>query len=526
MQLRWYQEEAIGALFQYFSVSNGNPLIAMPTGTGKSLVIAEFVHRVVKYYPGQRVMMLTHVKELIVQNMQKLMAVWPTAPAGIYSAGLNRRDLRYPITFAGIGSVHNRANQFGHIDLVIIDEAHLVSTKGTTMYRSFLSKLKAVNPYLKVIGLTATPYRLGSGMLTEGGLFTDVCYDITDMASFNRLVAEGYMSPLIARRTNLEYDIQNVRLQGDDLNQTDLQEALDIDSLTYSAVKETIENGHDRRQWLIFASGIQHIQNVRDCFDSFGVPVTCVHSDMDDKERDHNIEVFKNGQVLAMVNNNILTTGHDFPYLDLISVMTVTMSPNKWVQMLGRGTRIAPMKRDCLVLDFGKNTQRLGPINDPVVPRKKGKGGGIAPVRICPSCNTYNHASARQCVNCGMEFPRELKIEQQASTHEVMKNGLPVLEDFKVNSVVYVKHKKPTSEYATLKVTYFCGLRLFTEYVCLEHPNFASKKARDWWRGRCDIPPPATIDEAMTCVNSLREPKSIKVWMNAGKHPEVLNYEY
>ncbi len=525
MKLRWYQEEALDAVWQYFCTKAGNPIIAMPTGTGKSLVIAEFIRRMMQY-PGQRVMMLTHVKELIVQNMQELLAVWPTAPAGIYSAGVGRKDYHCPITFAGIGSVANKANLFGHIDIVFIDEAHLVSHSSTTMYRKFLAKLKKVNPSVKVIGLTATKYRLGLGMLTEGGLFTDVCYDITTMESFNRLVAEGYLAPLIPKRTTMQYSTDGISRVGGEFNQKELQAAVDVDQLTYAAVRETIELGYDRKHWLIFASGVEHCEHVAAAFDSFNIPVTFIHSNLTGEERDRRLLDFARGKYRAMVNNSILTTGYNFKPLDLISVMAPTESTSRWVQMLGRGTRPSPEtgKTNCLVLDFAKNTQRLGPINDPCIPKKKGKGGGTAPVKICPACNTYNHASVRECVNCHYEFPKELKIDISASSIEVMKDGLPVVEEFKVSRVVYNIHHKENKP-STLRVTYYCGLRLFTEHVCLEHVGFASKRARDWWRARSDIEPPETVTEAMHHINDLEEPLKIAVWLNT-KYPEIVRHDF
>jgi DNA repair protein RadD len=105
IKLRYYQEDAISAIFKYFSSHTGNPILALPTGTGKSIVIAEFVRRVLQTWPGQRIIMLTHVKELIAQNAAKLQSIWPNAPMGIYSAGLNSRDMMMPIVFGGVQSV-------------------------------------------------------------------------------------------------------------------------------------------------------------------------------------------------------------------------------------------------------------------------------------------------------------------------------------------------------------------------------------------------------------------------------------
>ena len=273
INLRYYQEDSISALYHYFMTNHGNPVVALPTGTGKSIVIAEFIRGVFQHYPGQRIMMLTHVKELIEQNFEKLITLWPSAPSGIYSSGMKRKDTSCPITFAGIASVHSKAAEFGHIDLVLIDECHLVSPNSSTMYNGFLAKLRERNPWLKVVGFSATPYRLGLGLLTDGGLFTDICHDLTGMEAFNRLVAEGYLAPLVPKRTRMEYDTSDVKVQGGEFVQRDLQVAVDKDALTYAAVQEMLEYGQDRAHWLIFASGIEHAEHVGAALDSLACPL-------------------------------------------------------------------------------------------------------------------------------------------------------------------------------------------------------------------------------------------------------------
>ncbi len=532
MQLRYYQAEAIEAIYAYFSKKQGNPLVALPTGTGKSVVIGEFIRGVYQRYPNQRVMMLTHVKELIEQNLDKLLTIWPTAPAGVYSAGVGRKESNFPITFAGIASVSKKAEAFGHIDLVLIDEAHLVSADQDTLYQKFLADLKKVNPYLKVIGFTATTYRLGLGSLTNGGVFTDVCYDQTTMEAFNRLVAEGFMAPLIPKRTSMEYDTTAVKVRGGEFSQHELQAAVDKDSLTYAACTETMLLGHERKHWLIFATGIEHAEHVASNLDSLGIPAVVIHSKMTTADRDAAIAGFKSGKYRAAVNNNVLTTGFDFPAIDLISVMRPTKSTVLWVQMLGRGTRPSPDtgKTNCLVLDFAGNTRRLGPINDPVVPKAKGeKGEGIAPVRMCDVCGTYNHASARVCIECGSEFPRELRIRQTAYSDELMKPSptgpaFPKVETFPVDRLTYSEHNKPGKPPAIV-ANYYCGLRMFKEYICLEHPGYAGKKARDWWRQRSPNDPPETTLEALGRLGELSTPARIRVQLDL-QYPEIKGVEY
>ena len=501
-------------------------------------------------------MQLTHVKELIGQNYKTLLRMWPQAPAGIYSSGLRKFDTHYPITFAGIASVVNSPEVFGKIDLIFIDEAHLVSPKEGTMYQNFIAALKRVNPYLKVVGFTATHYRLGQGLLTEpGSIFTDICFDMTNLNAFNWLLEEGYISQLIPKRTGLTLDVSNVGMVSGEFNQKDLQQAVDKDAITHRALQECVQLGQDRNHWLVFASGVDHAMHIRDMLESMGVPATAVHSRMATAERDANIAGFLSGEYRAMVNNGILTTGFDYPEMDMIVMLRPTQSPGLWVQMLGRGTRpvyadgfdlntksgriaaqqVGP-KKNCLVLDFAGNTARLGPINDPVLPRKKGHGAmRAAPVKICETCGTYNHTRATFCINCMAPFTILSQITTNASTGELIRKGngspgmeLPKMEWLKVDRVTYTRHEK-VDRPPSLKVTYYSGLRRFEEWICFEHEGFAKRKAHQWWDARYRedllLPPPESVNESLSKVNKLLIPRSIKVVVNK-KYPEIVDYGY
>lgn len=528
MQLRPYQLEAKNSIFEYFQQGKtGNPLVSMPTGTGKSLVIADFIKQVMEQWPNQRILVMTHVKELLVQNSDKLKTLWPRAPYGIYSAGLNQKEVTYPITFAGIASAVKVIEKFGHIDLMLIDEAHLLSPKSDTMYGKAISKLKEKNPYLKVIGFTATPYRVGQGLLTnEGGIFTDICYDISHLSAFNKLIADGWLATLIPKRTVTAIDISNVGISNGDYNAAELEATMDVNALNYQVCKEMVQYASDREKWLIFAAGVKHANHIADMLKTFGISAVAVHSKMGDGERDKAIENFKSGSLRCIVNNNVLTTGFDCPSIDFIGMLRPTMSCGLWVQMLGRGTRPSPGKQNCLVLDFAGNTKRLGPINDPLIPKQRGKGkAGVAPIKICDKCGVYNHANATFCDNCGFEFPRTIAITRNASDEELIKSDSPTLEWFKVSKVTYAERKygdKPP----LLKVTYHCGTQKFDEVVCLEHPGEASRYARDWWCKRMgvDVAPPS-IKDALQWTQLLKAPKSIKVWMNCKPYKKIMQVE-
>ena len=541
---RDYQTEAVKSIWEYFQQKTGNPLVAMPTGTGKSVVIADFLRTIYSAFPAQRVMVLTHVKELIQQNYEKLLLVWPMAPAGIYSSGLGRRDTVHRIIFAGIASVAKRAAEFGRIDLVLVDECHLISPTEETMYNAFFAALRAVNPHLKIVGFTATAWRLGVGKIEGAGLFTDTCFDITHLQAFNRLIDEGYLLPLVPRQPRSLLDVEGVHMRGGEFVAGELQAAVDREEVTHAALKEMIEHGQGRNSWLMFCSGVEHAIHTADMLTDMGVPCAAVHSKMPDKERDAILADYRAGRKWqAVANNNVLTTGFDHPALDMIGMLRPTASPVLWVQMLGRGTRplYAPgfdlttvkgrlqaiqnsSKRDCLVLDFAGNTRRLGPINDPVIPRKKGEKGGEAPVKLCEACNTWNHASARVCFNCGSEFRFAVKIQHQASTDELIKKDWPVVEVFRVDTITYESYQKPGKP-AMVRVTYYSGLRKFNEYVCLEHDGFALRKAKIWWRERTQAPVPATVHDALCATDFLKSATHLRVHINK-QYPEIMAHCY
>jgi DNA repair protein RadD len=265
---------------------------------------------------------------------------------------------------------------------------------------------------------------------------------------------------------------------------------------------------------------------------------------MSSGERDANIADFKAGKYRACVNADVLTTGFDFPALDCIILLRPTNSPGMHVQILGRGTRpvyldgfdlstkegrlasmAASAKQNCLVLDFAGNTQRLGPINDPRIPRKKGEGTGDIPIKMCNYCGCLCHISVRECDNCGEEFKFEEKITAVASTVELIVRDEPQVEMFSVDRVTYAPHSRPGTQ-PSLKVSYYSGVRRFTEWVCLEHyGNPIQRKAHVWWRQRATSEPPATVAEAILQANTLAEPKQIRVWVNK-RYPEVLSYEF
>lgn len=358
IELRPYQAEGLAAIWDYFSSGQtGNPLIAWPTGTGKSIVPAIFIKYVMGQWPNQRFLMITHVKELIQQNYDVLRMVWPNAPVSIYSAGLGLKNPAMPIVFGGVQSMCKHPAIFGHRDIIFIDEAHLINQHDTSMYKTFLSTMKLINPNVKIIGMSATPFRMGWGLITDpmidehgndGRLFTDIVHDITGIESFNRLIAEGYLSPLIPVRTHEELDISEVGINGGEYIQSQLQAAVDKKDLNYKICKEITAVGEHRRCWLTFASGIEHAEHLAENFRSFGISAAAIHSKQKSEFNDEAIKDFKNFKLRCIINYGKLTTGFNHPWIDYIPMVRATLSVPLWVQMLGRGTRPAEGKLNCI----------------------------------------------------------------------------------------------------------------------------------------------------------------------------------
>lgn len=535
MQPRWYQEGAVNALYNYFGSNSGNPLLCVPTGAGKSFIISMFLYGVLAQYPGQRIIVATHVKELVRQNFDEFVGYWPQAPAGIFSAGLRRRDYTAPITFAGIGTLVNSIDLFGHIDLLIIDEAHLLGAAADGMYMRVILALLARNPNLKVIGLTATAWRTGMGMLTNGEIFTDIAYDICNIEGFKRLFADGYLVPPRAKSVQNEMSAEGIAINAGEFSKSGLVDAAaKNEKISWLALNEALNKNPDRNCRLVFCAGVEHAELAAEMLRYIGLRAQAVHSKMSQGARDDVIAAYRNGELDALTNNGVLTTGFNHRPIDHIIILRLTMSVGLHVQMIGRGMRTFEypgyIKQDCIVSDHAGNTRRLGPIDDPYIPKMKGKTAGDAPVKICPACGDYNHASARVCAGCGEPFEIRVGYKKEAYEDVLVRSDLPVFETYKVERVYYTQHVKrnagPTDK-PTLKATYSCGLQSFVEFIPFEAPGFGAKRARDWWKRRFPHEGfmPTTVAEAAQYVDKLIPPTAIRVHVNK-RYPEVVGHEF
>lgn len=423
MELRHYQSAAIDGIFKWFEDGKEKCLIVLPTGTGKSLVQAAFIQRVLEEHDYVRIICATHSKELVRQNYDEIMGIWPACPSGIYSAGLKRRD-NSQVLFAGIQSIYKRAGELGHTDILIVDECHTMHHKSEGRWYKFFNEMKAINPNIQIIGLTATPYRLDTGRLVPK-TFHGIAYEYPVIDA----VKEGYLSEVVSAKTETVLNTDGVGKRGGDFIPGELERAVDKPDVTKAAVKEIIKFGQDRKSWLIFSSGNKHAKHITDEICSYGVDAFCLTQETPAGERDEVIKAHKDGELKCIVNNMILTTGYNNRQLDLIACLRPTQSMGLWVQMVGRGMRLYPGKQNCLLLDFGTNLDRHGPIDKIRGNEERKPGNGEAPMKQCPSCFEPVHAACLECPECGFVFEmddapniqKKASIAAVFSTQEIMK---------------------------------------------------------------------------------------------------------
>lgn len=546
-----YQLAAGTALWdQVHNAPSENPLVVMPTGTGKSLTMALFMQGVLQAYPNTRILNLTHVKELVDGNSTALLELWPLAPIGIYSAGLKRRETLGQIIFAGVASFRNAVHRFRPFDLVIVDEAHRIGDNDKSTYMKVFDKLRAANPNLIVIGFTATDFRVGMGKLTDGKFFDRVCFDLSDGPAFVWMLENRYLLRLVPKYPGFEVDDSDVKVRAGEYDEKSASQAFRDQDILERAVDEVIRQGHDRHAWLTFCQSIEDADLVADMFRYRRHAVEAVHSKRDD--RDEVLAAFEAGKLKGITNKDVLTTGYNNQRIDLIAMLRLCRSPNLWVQMLGRGTRplwtpgydlstfegrnnsiLASNKQNCLVLDFAGNTARLGPINYPKIPKRKGaRDGGEAPTRLCPKCNTHVHISIKICPECEYEFPVEAKIQTRASTADLILdlNNLPPLKPkeygvFRVTRMIASVQAAKPNKWPTMRVDYFCGIQRFSTWVCPEHPGYPSTKAKQWWKAHSELPMPQTAAEMVALFDQLTMPYYLKAWVNT-KYPEIEAYDF
>ena len=343
---------------------------------------------------------------------------------------------------------------------------------------------------------------------------------------------QGYLCPLKTKAGRRKVDTSDLHIRGGEFIAGEVEALMDDDSLVRSACREIVDHTHDRHSVLIFASGVKHAQHVQRVLGEMGHECGFVCGETLPFERGETLQRFKDGDLKYLVNVNVLTTGFDAPNIDCVALLRPTNSPGLYYQMVGRGFRLHPSKDNCLVLDFGGNILRHGPV-DALQVDNRDSGSGEAPAKECPECQAVIHAAYATCPECGYEFPppERQKHDHQAATAGILSGEVTetACEVSEVYHSVHVKRGAPENHPRTMRVDYRCGFNDYhSEWVCPEHTGYARGKFEAWWRARSREPLPESAEQAVDLAEAgaLAQTRAITVRSVAGdKFDRITDYQ-
>lgn len=504
--LREYQTRAFEATLD--SLRRGkNPVCAVATGGGKSLIAAALVDRFRSR--GGYTLMVTHNRTLVTQNLNALKRYSNDVGVGVYSAGLNSSVVGESATYGTIQTVYRNMDKLPQdISAIIVDEAHAVAhkTSSSKMYNALMEKF----PNARRIGLSATPYRLDRGVIYdgEGAHFDDLAVEITVL----ELIELGYLSPLIGLKAADKLDLDGVKITNGDFDTKQVDERITenwlrcvIDKISFLA--------SDRKAILLFAPTVRTAALASQIATEKGISAEYVHGG--DDERDDRLKRWEAGEFKLMANCQILTTGYDRPDIDCIVDCAPTESLGKHVQKLGRGTRIADGKRDCLIIDVSGNLERLG--------------------GICVGMKELYEEAGKSMKLTSAE-PAPKKEKRKVRTANELTELDPMLANPKgfrarvlaINFIVINAKQRPGKR--LLMVSYECvtggGLIVAAStFLCVEYDGFALYQASQWFARRGEDSFPRRAEAARSFCWGLPVPREVTIKKN-GKHLNIISEHF
>jgi len=502
-----------------------NVLLQAPVGSGKTIIFNEIVRRYLTAYPHLTIAIVAHMQELCQQAYDKMIKVWPNGwqKLGLACASLGKVDTSKPVI---IGSVQTLARRKAArpVDLLIVDECHHINaletgTAGKGQYHNLINKLKELNNNLRILGVSATPYRLSDGYIYGNEckpgtttLFPRLNYQIT----IEELISNGYLSPMRAKKNvEMNKELENVKKIGGDYALNELDDLCGKEIYINAAVQTYKEHGENRRNVLVFAVSIKHAESLANAFKQAGYKATVVHSCLSNDERKKRLEEFERGDINILVNVTIVSEGVDIPNIDLIMLCRPTLSASLFCQMIGRGLRLAPEKKDLLVLDMAGNYDALGdPLNpEVIIPGASKKSDKKQTNKICIGCGEMIPVRSRLCPYCGHENEGTIFTEISTPPKMVEVEARPLGKSEVVESYCepYVSFKG----YYMLKLILNCkpGGQI-VHYLDIEGTAsaYGQRKARGlWWGLSGGKKYPDTVTEATERFNELSLPKFVTI---------------
>ena len=541
IELRQYQQEALNTILGAIP-HQSEILIQAATGAGKTIIFCKLIETILTKWPQVKIGILAHRKELITQAQDKLLRVWPDAPIGLACASTGEPvDLDKPVVIGSVQTLVRRIKATDPFDLIIVDETHRIPpTNINSQYKTWLDAMQAANEKVRILGFTATPFRLSHGYIYgweckvgNVNLFPQLDYRI----SISQLQELDYLCQYRAKEiTDVKKDLVGVRVTGE-YNLGDLSDVMSREEHVGSAVKAVKEYAPDRSRIVVFCVTIDHAETVMRAFQDEKFRAACVHSKMPMAQRNMILKMFERGELQVVCNVGVLTEGWDSPAVDCIVLCRPTKSVGLYVQMVGRGLRPHRDKKDVLILDLSSNCKTHGDPNSPEV-EVPGPNAGVNKLKelfkVCHNCKELNSLSALFCVACRMEFPKKTREKEQINDAITMtdvvfnkpKKPAPFVVEISEQNISDFISKKG-NRMLRVNLVGFAPGSFITQFVNVffdfegNASEWSQKKARQQWRFLVQTEPPESMEEALERQGELAMsiPRQIEVvqngrWMN------------
>lgn len=546
MNLRPYQVTALENIWKALQCEQA-VLLEAACSAGKTLLFSKIIQRLLAENPSFRVLILMDREILVTQTREKILKLAPELAlnVGIVCASVsNTKILDRKITIASRQSLSNQLDKFSPVNLIVIDECHLMSVPheddgddDLDQFGTIIQTLKGYNSKTRLLGVTATPYRLNSGYIygtknIKGSqpYFSDVHHRIT----VSELQAIGFLAPLVGKTIHadgMEAQLDGIRVTAGEYNLLDLSNLMTRSIHINSAVEAWKAHALDRKKTIAFCVTIAHAEKLSEAFSKAGIPSIAIHSEQDDLTGYANMQALHNGDGKVFCSVGKLTTGMDVVDIDCIIMARPTKSAALYKQMLGRGQRIAHGKTDCLVLDLVGNNNEFGTDLDRIkVKYKETPSSESVPiVKTCPQCEATLHPAVRICPDCQYEFISEEALEAEAAALKDVEYGIRPPVEMYVSEMFVSAHVAKKTGKTLLRVRLVLGEFTQTDtnlWLCFPddgYTGYAVQKGRDLWTAlTCGITDyPMSVAEAMERENEILKPWKVVVDMTR-KYPEVL----
>jgi len=530
----YYQPDAVQSCIRYISQGGGNPIVEMPTGSGKSRTMA-LLAKLMREMWGARALIVAHRDKLVKQNAAAIRDLIGAEHVGIYAAKMLKRDKHHDVIVAMRDSVYSRMHEIGRFDVVLIDECHIQGG----MINAIVKHVLQQNPDARIVGFSATPYvgpRAEPLTMLENAVFSSIVYSIP----VRELIDGGYLVAPIPGESTASIDMTGVTLVAGEFHAGESERRSDTDEINAACATDVVNAlASGRRAAMVFGVSVKHCARIAAQLRARGMQCEIIDGKTPEHTRERIFAAVESGALRVLISCGVLTTGIDLPIVDVVAEVFATNIPSKHVQVVGRGMRTYKhgVKENCIVFDYGKNTERLGPIDN--IKRREKRD----PIRKeCMHCHAANHASAKMCRECGAPFPI---IETEATDDDERMTRIastaPIVQDLSetvvidgksvktsrwvVDAMTFSEHMAATS---CLRVDFWGTLHggkgartlIASEFLAIESSkaaNAVSKfcRAHKWQT-------PHTMRDALARTHEIKRPLSIATIVD-GKYRKIVD---